>query len=186
VRPQARDAQVDQPRIVRCRVLRAALPPFVRVLHFVPRGKRALLPFADQRKPIGSRGARYALGARAISEAEVQAVREVGSAMAAQMAEVRAALDTADIDPSALEPHESLLDDLQAVYLKHDQAVEALTSATAAVEGILHKGKNLSKQLGELKAAVILATEANVDTATIKTAQILLTNARANVRVAMK
>eukprot|EP00966_Prymnesium_polylepis_P317670 7339306-Prymnesium_polylepis.3 len=113
--------------------------------------------------------------------------------MAAQMAEVRAALDTADIDPSALEPHESLLDDLQAVYLKHDQAVEALTSATAAVEGILHKGKNLSKQLGELKAAVgaleaavILATEANVDTATIKTAQILLTNARANVRVAMK
>ena len=128
----------------------------------------------------------------------------------------------------------------QAIYLKHDQAVEALESSTAAVDAVLHKTKNSSRHLTELKGAVgaleavstravhttstapgaapprctaqnrrapkkkrrsrdpylrrcaacakavIMATEANIEMATIKKAQILLTNARANLRVAIK
>ena len=69
----------------------------------------------------------------------MQLVREAGNAMAVVVEKARTSLEAAEIDMKVLAPDERLLSDLQAIYLKHDQAVEALNSSTAAVEAVLRK-----------------------------------------------
>ena len=106
------------------------------MLNGVGRGQKAFAPFAGQHHEIGNHHH------MAHTEAEMQAVREAGNAMAIVMEKARSVLEAAEIDMKVLAPDERLLSDLQAIYLKHDQAVEALTSSTAAVQAVLRKKIN--------------------------------------------